>query len=295
MIACSRSGSESANITTHKNLRRVMLGNISATTDWSEHLSNIDCVVHCIGASTVKPFSNLAPLDEFNYVNRDITLNLAKQAKMAGVAKFIYLSTIKVNGEKSDTAIPLKPQDHPNPESHYGISKWNAEQAIRKLALPSTFDVFIIRAPMVYSRSGKGNIEKLLSLIKTGLPLPEMTDKNKRSIIALDNLTDFITCCVKSNVKINETLFVSDDRDFSTKELVEMLYKSCGKSPRYIPFSEAIFHGSLKVLRQRDLSIKLFGSLRMDIEQSKKLLNWSPSFLTEKAFQEYYSGDKFEI
>ena len=136
VIACSRSGSESANITTHKNLRRVMLGNISATTDWSEHLSNIDCVVHCIGASTVKPFSNLAPLDEFNYVNRDITLNLAKQAKMAGVAKFIYLSTIKVNGEKSDTAIPLKPQDHPNPESHYGISKWNAEQAIRKLALP---------------------------------------------------------------------------------------------------------------------------------------------------------------
>ena len=201
VIACSRSESKSAYIPGHKNLRRATLRNISAATDWSRHLRNIDCVVHCIGASTVKSFSNIEALSGLDYVNRDITVNLAKQAKMAGVKKFIYLSTIKVNGEESDRGVPVKPGDHPKPESYYGISKWNAEQAIKKLALPSTFEVIIIRAPMVYSGLSTGNIEKLLYLIKTGLPLPEVTDENQRSIIAIDNLVDFINCCERAMLR----------------------------------------------------------------------------------------------
>jgi len=295
VVACYRA----ENVPTLKagsaGLKRMLFQNISADTDWHEALKNIDCVVHCIGLSEVKSVSSNEAMRRLNYVNRDITANLAKQANDAGVKRFIFLSSIKVNGEGSPTGKPFTLEDLPSPQSSYGLSKWNAELALQSMTKRSDFDVVIIRAPMVYSHSGKGNLEKLFSIIKTGIPIPKLTDENKRSFVSMDNLLDFIICCVNHKSVMNCVLFVSDGRDLSTKELVEMLYMVDGKVPNYLPFSEAVFKTLLGIFRRQGLRTKLFGSLQIDIKQSQALLSWTPPNQTKQSFRKYYSGNRFEI
>ena len=294
VVACYRAQNVPVSKGNSARLQKVFFQNISANTDWREALRDIDCVVHCIGLSEVKFVSRNEAMRRFNYVNRDITANLAKQANEAGVKRFIFLSSIKVNGEKSSADKPFTLDDLPSPQSLYGMSKWNAECALQGMTESSGLSVIIIRSPMVYSPFGKGNVEKLLSLIKTGMPIPKLTDKNKRSFVSIDNLLDFIICCLNNKSAVNRVLLVSDGRDLSTRELVEMLYMAEGKAPKYLPFSEAALRFVLGIFNRNGLRTKLFDSLQIDIKQSQELLGWTPPHQTHQSFREYYSGDRFD-
>jgi nucleoside-diphosphate-sugar epimerase len=263
---------------------RVAVGDISLATNWKNALQNVDCVVHLAARVHVMEDSSIDPLIKYRKINVDATLNLARQAAQAGVHRFIFISTIKVNGEQSSPGKPFTEKDVPAPIDAYSISKYEAEQELRKLADRTGMEVVVIRPVLVYGPGVKGNFASMMHYLCKGLPLPFGAIHNQRSLIALDNLVDLIITCIGHPAAANQIFFASDGEDMSTTDLFKRMAGALNLPLRLIPIPEKFLMLGATLLGKRALALRLLGSLQVDITKAQALLGWSPQVKVEKAF-----------
>ena len=193
-----------------ENATAVEIAEIDVQTDWSTALHNQQVVIHTAARAHVMKDSVADPLAEYRKVNLDGTLNLARQSAAAGVKRFIFVSSIKVNGEQTSPGQPFQPENETKPFDPYGISKWEAEQGLQQIAAETGMEVVIIRPPLIYGPGVKGNFANLIKLVRKGLPLPLGAIHNRRSMIALDNLVDLIITCIDHPNAANQVFLASD-------------------------------------------------------------------------------------
>ena len=255
--------------------KEVSYGDIQTQSNWEEILKDCDCIVHLAARVHVMNETADDPMTLFRTINVHATLKLAEAAKKIGVKKFIYISSIKVNGEFTTTK-PFSASDKPAPEDPYGLSKWEAEQAVMGLHEDGNFDVVIIRPPLIYGPGVKANFEKLFKLVEMGLPLPFGAVNNKRSMVSVYNLCDLIIRCVENPSAGGKTFLVSDDQDLSLKDLIINMGKAKNKKPFLLPIPASLMKLALDLIGKKSFSIRLLGNLQVDIQDTKKVLNWKP-------------------
>ena len=246
-----------------KNRDIVVVGNIGPTTDWMAALTGVEVVVHLANRAHVLNDQVRDPLAIFREVNVAGTIQLAKQAVESGVRRFIFVSSIKVNGEQTSKH-PFTVNDKPNPQDPYAISKLEAENALREIAKHSSMEVVIIRPPLVYGQGVKGNYQRLIRLVELGVPLPFASIKNKRSLISLGNLVHILAKAVTYPAVANQTLLVSDGEDLSTPQLIEKIADSIGKPARLFHFSPKLLKILGKFSGQRKVIDRLCENLQID-------------------------------
>lgn len=255
--------------------------NIDFSVDFNieNELNGVDVVIHCAARVHVMNDTDSNPLDAFRAVNTNGTLNLAQQAANAGVKRFIFISSIKVNGESTELGFPFKPDDDFIPTDPYGLSKYEAEVGLRKIAEQTRMEVVIIRPPLVYGPGVKANFASMMKWMNKGLPLPLGGIKsNKRSLVSVDNLVDLIITCIKHPNAANQIFLVSDDEDISTSELLSNMAAALEVSNRLLPVPSLFFTLVAKLIGKPAISLRLCGSLQVDISKTKELLNWQPPY-----------------
>ena len=262
----------------------AILKDIGPRTDWGDELKDIDTVVHL--AARVHMVRDLSgdPLRDYRLANVDTTLNLARQCASTGVRRFIYLSSIKVNGEWT-TGRPFSAMSKPAPMDPYGISKLEAEQGLCKLSEETGLEVVIIRPPLVYGPRVKANFLQLMRWVSRGVPLPLASVDNRRSMVFVDNLVDLILRCVTHPDAPGRTFLVSDDHDVSVPELVRSLAAAMGKSSRLFPVPPSMLMMLARLVEKVGTAERLLNSLQVDIEQTKSVLNWTPPYLFESGIE----------
>lgn len=259
---------------------------LAPDADWQAALGGVTKVVHTAARVHVMQDRSSDPLLEYRRVNVEGTLNLAQQAAEAGVRRFVYLSSIKVNGEESQSARPFRPEDVPAPEDPYGVTKWEAEQGLEKLSDKTGMEVVIIRPPLVYGPGVKGNFARIMGWVARGVPLPLAdVQGNRRSLVALDNLVDLIITCIEHDAAANQVFLVSDGEDLSTAELLRRLARAMGQSARLFPVPQGLFELGLKILGKADLGRRLCGSLQVDISKTRELLGWLPPISVDEGLR----------
>lgn len=255
----------------------VIVPTLLDDTDWKEALSDIDVVIHCAARVHVMHDDEADPLTAFRSVNVEGTLNLARQAAMAGVRRFVFLSSIKVNGEGTRSEYKYSADDLPAPVEPYAISKAEAESELRMLAMETGMEVVIIRPPLVYGPRVKGNFHSLVHCMARSLPLPlGAVTTNRRSLVALDNLIDLILLCVDHPSAANQTFLVSDGDDLSTTELLKRVGKAMNRPVRLVPIPPGMLTLGATLLGKKEVAQRLLGSLQVDIRKTRELLNWTP-------------------
>ncbi len=257
------------------------VGNIDRGTDFSDALSGVDVVIHAAARVHIMRDEVDDPLAEYRKINVEGTLNLARQAVAAGVRRFVFLSSIKVNGEATAEGNPFQADDAPSPEDAYGISKLEAEQGLMLAAAESGMEVVIIRPPLVYGRGVKGNFSRMIRLIDKGFPLPLGAIHNKRSLVGIDNLVDLIIRCINHPAAANQVFLVSDGEDLSTTGLLRGIGKAMGKPARLIPVQAGLLHFGATLLGKKAMAQRLLGSLQVDISKTCELLDWKPRYTVE--------------
>jgi nucleoside-diphosphate-sugar epimerase len=242
--------------------------------DWSPYLDGIDCIIHV--AARAHFFNNAGhdPYQEYHKVNVLGTLNLAQQAAQQGIRRFIFISSIAVNGNQSSK--PFLETDQPNPKQPYAISKFEAEQALISLSKKTGLEIVIIRPPLVYGPDAPGNFRSLLRGVLSNIPLPLGAVYNKRSLVAIDNLVSFILHCINHPKAANEIFLISDGEDVSTTELITKTALAFGKTPRLIPVPVGLMQFAAKLLGKGEVSRRLFGSLQIDNTKAREYLGWQP-------------------
>ena len=262
---------------------RVVAG-LGADTDWCEVLNGVNEVVHCAARVHVMNETVIDPLEAFREVNVNGTIRLAEQAANNGVRRFIYLSSIKVNGE-STTNHFFKPEDKPAPEDPYSISKWEAEQALQRIAAGTELEIVIIRPPLVYGPGVGANFRRLMQIVKLGIPLPFGAIHNRRSLVALDNLIDLIVTCLNHPEAVSHTFLVSDGDDLSTTALLQRMGNALGRPARLIPIHTSFLWAVARLLGKVDFAQRICGSLQVDDCKTRSLLEWSPKISVDDALQ----------
>ena len=230
-----------------------------------------DVIVHLAGIAHNKNNS----VDEFKKINVDGTLELARKALEANIKRFIFISSIGVNGN-STHGKAFTEQDTPNPTNDYTKSKYEAEKALAKLFENTHIDLVIIRPPLIYAHDAPGNFSKLLMLIKLGQFLPFGCTHNQRSFIAIENLVSFITTCIYHDTKINETFLIADDEVISTKQLIQCLSSGMGKSMILLPVPTKLLSMLADATGKVGIFEQLYGNLQIDNGKAKKIFNWHP-------------------
>lgn len=254
----------------------IYMDGLLSTMDWSSALWNVQCVIHAAARVHVMRDQASDPLKEFRKVNVEGTLELARQAAEAGVRRFIFISSIKVNGECTELGRAYTADDVPAPIDPYGISKLEAEQGLFALAVKTGMEVVIIRPVLVYGPGVKANFRNMMSWLDRGIPLPLGAIHNKRSLVALDNLVDLIVTCIDHPAAANQVFLASDGEDLSTVELLMRLGGALGKPARLLPVPAAWLKGVACLLGRRGIAMRLCGSLVVDIEKTRRLLDWTP-------------------
>lgn len=253
----------------------VFVRDLADQDGWVTALSDIDTVVHLAARVHVMRENCSDALDEFRRINRDATERLARQAAVAGVRRFVYLSTVKVNGEQTFDK-PFRETDPPHPEDAYSISKWEAEQALKRVSEESGLEVAVVRPPLVYGPGVKGNFLTLLRLVRTGLPLPFASINNRRSFVSFDNIVDLIATCVEHPGASGEVFLAADGEDLSTPDLIRRIARSMGKRNPLFPFPPSLLRAASHLVRKRPVCDRLCGSLTVDAGKAKNLLGWKP-------------------
>lgn len=251
-----------------------IIDDIGLETNFAPALENIDIVIHCAGLAHITNELDLNCLAEYRRVNVGGTLNLANQAANAGVKRFIFISSIGVNGDIS--CKPFTAQDNAKPMSASAYAKWEAEQGLWKVKDSKAMEVVIIRSPLVYGRNAPGNLGKLAKFAEKSFPLPFGAIRNKRSLVSLDNLVDLIITCIHHPNAVNQTFLVSDDNDVSTTELLREMTLAAGKKPRLFPVPTSWLLLAGKLTGKQAFIDKLCGSLQVDISHTKDALGWNP-------------------
>lgn len=261
------------------------VGNIGEATCWQQPLTGVDAVVHCAARVHVMRETTADPLSEFRCVNVEGTLALARQAAQAGVKRFVFISSIKVNGEGTPLGQPYTAFDEPAPLDPYGISKYEAEEGLKALATETGVEVVIIRPVLVYGPGVKANFRSMMSWINKGIPLPLGSIRNKRSMVALDNLVDLIATCVDHPAAANQTFLVSDGEDLSTTELLKRTARAMGQTSRLLPFPAGLLEWGAGILGKRAVAQRLCGSLQVDIRHTCETLGWRPPVSVDQALK----------
>ncbi|WP_148717336.1 UDP-glucose 4-epimerase family protein [Chitinolyticbacter meiyuanensis] len=249
---------------------------LDADTDWSGALSDVTEVVHAAARVHVMDEVALDPLAEFRKVNVEGTLHLARQAAVAGVKRFVFISSIKVNGEQTAPGHPFRADDAPAPMDPYGVSKNEAEQGLLAFAHETGMEVVIIRPPLVYGPGVKANFAKMMATLARGVPLPFGLVDNRRSLVALDNLVDLITVCLRHPAAANQIFLAGDGEDLSTAQLLRRLADALGRPARLLPVPIGLMSGVARLLGKKAFTQRLFGSLQVDIEKNRQCLGWVP-------------------
>lgn len=248
---------------------------LSSNSDWTNALSNTDCVIHCAARVHVMKEQSIDPLSDFRTINVDGTLSLARQAASAGVKRFIFLSTVGVNGAQTFN-VPYSANDVVMPHSPYAQSKHEAEIGLQEISKSTGMSVVIIRPPLVYGPNAPGNFGSLLRWVNRSIPLPLGAIRNSRSFVFLDNLVDLILKCVEHPAAANQVFLVSDDEDLSTTELLKRMGKALGKKTILIPIPMLLLNIAAKLIGKEKVAQQLLGSLQVDISKTKTLLSWRP-------------------
>lgn len=244
-------------------------------TDWSNLLQDIDCVIHLAARVHVMNEYEKDPLAEFRRINVTTAERLGKGMVNAGVKRLIFLSSVKVNGEITKEH-PFTSEDHVAPVEPYALSKWEAERSLLKLSDESGLEVVIIRPPLVYGPGVKGNFLRLLKLVESGVPLPFSGIDNRRSMVSVFNLCDFIVVCVQRSGISNEIFLVSDDQPLSITELLKGIAKHMNHKAKLFKISRRILMLA-GVLTGKNAEIsRLLDSLEVSIEKNNQLLGWNP-------------------
>ena len=255
----------------------IFEASLSPDQDWSSTLSGVSAVVHCAARVHVMSEEAADPLFEFRRTNVDGTLNLARQASEAGVRRFVFISSIKVNGECTDLGHPFAADQIPVPSDPYGVSKYEAEMGLRALSEETGMEVVIIRSPLVYGPGVQANFLSMMNWLQRGIPLPlGGVTKNRRSFVFIDNFVSMIIACINHTAAANQTFLVSDDEDLSTSGLLECMALALGLPSKLIAVPTALITLGAKLIGRPDISQRLCGSLQVDIRKTKDLLGWSP-------------------
>ena len=267
------------------------VGSVDERTDWQEVLGGgYDVIIHLAARVHVMQDAATDPLAEFRRVNALGTLNLARQAASAGVRRFIFVSSVKVNGEATRPGHPFKADDVPAPLDPYGTSKMEAEQGLRELAAQTGMEVVIIRPPLVYGPGVKANFDAMMRWLRRGIPLPLGAIDNRRSLVALDNLTDLIITCTAHPGAANQTFLVSDGQDVSTTELLRRMGQAMGRPARLVPVPVGCLTLAAAMVGKRNMAQRLCGSLQVDIEKTRQLLSWRPPLTLEQGLKKAAQG-----
>lgn len=261
------------------------VGDMDESTDWSNILDGVDTVVHLAARVHVMRESSADPLAEFRKVNVAATLNLARQAVRMNVRRFIYLSSIKVNGEMTLPGKPFEAGEAPNPSDPYGVSKAEAEDALKLVSQETNLETVIIRPPLIYGPGVKANFRNMIDWIYKGVPLPLGAIHNKRSLVALDNLSDLIIRCIHHPAAANQTFLVSDGEDLSTTQLMQRMASSLGCSPRLLPVPAGMLQFGATIVGKTAYAQRLLGSLQLDIAKTRELLGWDPPVSVDEALR----------
>ena len=262
-----------------------LVGELAADVDWGGSLENVSVVIH--SAARVHVMNDTAddPLVEFRKANFDGTVSLARQAAAVGVRRFVFISSIKVNGEGTEPGQPYRADDTPAPQDPYGVSKMEAEQALRAVASETGMEVVIIRPVLVYGPGVKANFRSMMSWLSKGVPLPLGATGNKRSLVAVDNLVDLIATCIEHPAAANQTFLVSDGEDLSTTQLLQRMGSALGRPARLLPVPASLLQASAAMLGRRAIAQRLCGSLQVDITKTRELLGWTPPVSVDDALR----------
>ncbi len=258
----------------------IVVEDINAQTKWAEIVRGGDCVVHLAARVHIQHDSSKNPLQEYRATNVDATLQLAQQSAQAGVRRFIFLSSIKVNGESTSEA-PFSAKDVTHAHDLYGISKKEAEEGLLNISQRYGMEVVIIRPPLVYGPGVKANFLQLMRLIRTGLPLPLACVNNQRSMIFVGNLVDLIVCCIKNENAAGNIFLASDGHDVSTPELVRYIAAALDQSDRLFPMPSCMLRIMARCCGKAAIAERLLGSLQVDINDTRNILQWTPPYSVE--------------
>lgn len=260
-------------------LREAVVPDMHAQADWRAALAGCDAVVHLAARVHLMRDTADDPLARYRATNTDATLNLARQAAQTGVRRFVFVSSIKVNGEGCDA--PYREIDAPAPEDAYAISKWEAEQGLWRIARETGLEVVVLRPPLIYGPGVKANFRRLLDTVARGWPLPLGAIQNRRSLLYLGNFVDVIRVCVEHPAAAGQTFLVDDGRPVSTPELIRAIARAMGRPARLlaIPASALGFAGAL--LGKRTAVARLTGSLWLDSSRVRTHLGWTPPYSME--------------
>lgn len=257
-------------------VQSIQMGDLLPNTDWGPALRGVGAVVHCAARVHVMRDDSTDPLKVYREVNVSGTLNLARQAACAGVSRFVFVSSIKVNGEATQPARPFTADDLPAPIDPYGMSKLEAEQGLRELEAQTGMEVVIVRPPLVYGPGVKANFALMMSWLERGIPLPLGAIHNARSVVALDNLVDLLVTCLKHPAAAGQTFLVSDGEDISTTELLRRTAEAMGRKAVLWPVPTFILEWGATLVGKRAVAHRLCGSLQVDINKTRQLLGWTP-------------------
>ncbi|WP_367237613.1 SDR family oxidoreductase [Pseudomonas sp. Rh2] len=261
----------------------VLIGEVDGQTNWEEALAGVDVVIHVAARAHIVREDASDSLDLYRQVNVAGTLNLARQAAGAGVKRFIFISSIGVNGNGNSR--PYLFSDPPNPCEPYALSKWEAEQGLWSVQKDSGIEVVIIRPPLVYGRGAPGNFGRLVGLIGKGVPLPLGAVRNRRTMIGVDNLVDLIVRCIEHPAAANQVLLAGDDEDLSTTDLLREVAIAMKKPLILVPLPQQILRFLFVVLGKRSMAQRLLGSLQVDISRTCELLDWRPPYSVKESLR----------
>lgn len=267
------------------------VGDIDAQTDWGAALQGCRTVVHLAARVHVMRDVAIDPLVQFRKVNVDGTLNLARQAAAAGVRRFVFLSTIKVNGEATQADRAFRPDDEPAPEDAYGVSKLEAELALKKICVETGIEFVVIRPPLVYGPGVGGNFRTLLRWIQRGIPLPLGAVDNRRSLVALDNLIDLTALCTSHPAAANQVFLAADGEDVSTTGLLLKIAHAYGRNARLLPVPPSWLRCCAAALGKAGAADRLLGSLVVDATKARELLGWHPVVSMEEQLRKMAGDD----
>lgn len=261
-----------------------VVGELGRTTDWSNALAGVECVIHLAARVHVMKASS-DDEQRFDEINVQGTRRLVEAAGAAGVKRFVFLSSIKVNGEATVADAPFTADDRPQPQDAYGRSKWHAEQAMFEIAQRYGMQAFAIRSPLVYGPGVRANFLRLMKLVERGWPLPLGAVENRRSMISVWNLCDLIACASRASAADSAVLMASDGEDLSTAQLIRHIAAAMGRRPLLLPVPPVMLQTLGRLTgRQAELS-RLLGSLRVDIAQTRARLGWSPPLSVRDGIQ----------
>lgn len=248
-------------------------------------VEGIDVVIHCAARVHVMDDTSSDPLDEFRKINVEGSINIAKMAAKSGVRRFIFISSIKVNGEGTEGSRVYKADDIPTPQDPYGISKMEAEEALKQVAAETGMELVIIRPVLVYGPGVKANFLSMMRWLHKEIPLPLGAIHNKRSLVALDNLIDLIKACIDHPAAANQVFIAADGEDISTTDLLRRMGNALGTRARLLPVPQRVLIAFAAALGKKPIAQRLCGSLQVDISKAQRLLDWTPPLSVDEGLQ----------